>query len=393
MHGRVYYLGMIVTDAYGQTVGAKTFTGAASNKMIAIAKAMRNQGEDATIISMPFVGAAASRFFMPSVWLEDGGVPIEFLSTYRSSVLRKLHGTLVFGIRAFSIEKNAKVIVYNHSMEYLIALLVLRLRSIPVVHDIEDAPTIDERGLKKFLSYFSFLLTNLLTLKKKMVVADHVAKKLNIHDYVVIPGVAVEPVHINPHKWNNFKNGGALILHFGGTLNRSTGIDLFCDAIKILSVSQLLMNSAIEFNVTGIGELGKIKTLQQAVHGSSKIRVNLHMKLNKVEYQKLFGQSHGSLSLRDPLADYSNTTFPSKVIEITSNGLALISSKQGDVQKIYSNESALFIERYDPECLASLIISIASNSRDTEIVASKGKDIAMLNFSAPVIVSKILTLF
>lgn len=393
MVGRVFYLGMMVTDAYGQKVKARTFTGAASNKMMAITKAMRNQGWDASIISLPFVGASTRRFFIPTVTLEDGGAPIEFLPTFQSAVVRKILGTWVFGLRACWIEKNAKVVVYNHAIEYMLALLILRLRSIPVVHDIEDAPTTDERGLRKFLSHFSFWFTNQLTLNKKMVVAEHVAKSLNIHDCVVIRGVAGEDVPVDPHKWDALKHGGALVLHFGGTLNRSTGIDVFCAAVKMLSVSPLLPNAAIEFNVTGVGELDKIQSLQQAVQCSSKVRVNLHTPLSKQAYQALFGQCHGSLSLRDPVADYSNTTFPSKVIEITSSGLALVSSKQGDVPDIYSHESAFFMDRYEAECLAALIISMVTNPSSVEEVAKQGKAVAMAHFSGPVVARQIQALF
>lgn len=392
MVGRVFYLGMMVTDAYGQKVNASTFTGAASNKMMAITKAMRNQGWDASIISLPFVGASAQRFFIPAVTLEDGGVPIEFLPTFRSAVLRKILGTWVFGLRACSIENNAKVIVYNHASEYVLALWVLRLRGISVVHDIEDAPTTDERGLRKFLSHFSFWATNKLTLSKKMVVAEHVAKSLNIQDCVVIRGVAGDDVPVNPHKWAALKQEGTLVLHFGGTLNRSTGIDVFCVAVKMLSVSPLLPNAAIEFNVTGLGELDKIQSLQQAVQGSSKVRVNLHTPLSKQAYQALFGQCHGSLSLRDPVADYSNTTFPSKVIEITSSGLALVSSKQGDVPDIYSHESAFFMDRYDAECLAALIISMVVNPSGVEEVAKQGKAVAVAHFSGSVVASQMQSL-
>lgn len=393
MGGRVFYLGMMVTDAYGQKVNASTFTGAASNKMMAITKVMRNQGWDASIISLPFVGASAQRFFIPAVTLEDGGVPIEFLPTFRSAVVRKILGTWVFGLRACWIEKNAKVIVYNHAIEYALALLVLRLRSIPVVHDIEDAPTTDERGLRKFFSHFSFWATNKLTLSKKMVVAEHVAKSLKIEDYVVIRGVAGDDVPVDAHKWAALEQGGALVLHFGGTLNRATGIDVFCAAVKMLSVSPLLPNAGIEFNVTGVGELDKIQSLQQALQGCSKVRVNLHTPLSKQAYQTLFGQCHGSLSLRDPLADYSNTTFPSKVIEITSSGLALVSSKQGDVPDIYSHEAAFFMDHYNPECLSSLIIWIASSPSEAEKIAAKGKHIAALNFSDSVIVNQMRALF
>jgi glycosyltransferase involved in cell wall biosynthesis len=392
MGGRVFYLGLMVTDASGQKVNASTFTGAASNKMMAIIKAMRNQGTDASIISLPFVGASAWRFFIPAVTLEDGGVPIEFLPTFRSAVVRKILGTWVFGLRACWIEKNAKVVVYNHAIEYVLALMVLRLRSIPVVHDIEDAPTTDERGLRKFLSHFSFWATNHLTLSKKMVVAEHVAKSLNIQDCVVIRGVAGDDVPVDPKKWTALRQGGPLVLHFGGTLNRSTGIEVFCAAVKMLSVSSLLPNAAIEFNVTGVGELEKIQALQQAVQGSSKVRVNLHTQLSKQAYQALFGQCHGSLSLRDPVADYSNTTFPSKVIEITSSGLALVSSKQGDVPDIYNHEAAFLMDRYDPECLADLIIRMAANPSGVEEVAQQGKAVAKAHFSGPVVARQMQSL-
>jgi glycosyltransferase involved in cell wall biosynthesis len=92
------------------------------------------------------------------------------------------------------------------------------------------------------------------------------------------------------------------------------------------------------------------------------------------------------------VADYSNTTFPSKVIEITSSGLALVSSKQGDVPDIYNHEAAFLMDRYDPECLADLIIRMAANPSGVEEVAQQGKAVAKAHFSGPVVAGQMQSL-
>lgn len=383
---RVYYFGMITTDAYGHAVGERIYSGAATRKMLLVAAALRSAGHLASVVSLPFVGTKATRAGYRSILQTEQGVPVAFLPTLRSKYLRKVVGPLVLAcFAARRVRRGDTVILYNHAVEYLPALLACRLRGVRLVQDIEDAPTDEERGLRGILNRFSFVVTSRVTVPRKMVVSDHVAEALGLKDFVTIRGVAAHETGAagfsDTAKWRELRDAGPLKLHFGGSLMTETGIDLFCEMVEelVLHVDRLSRN--ISFKITGVGELDKIRALQDRIGLAQRVAVEMFPELEKADYLALIDSCHGSLSLKRPGSAMSNTTFPSKVIEITSAGLALVSARLGDVSEIFDNETAFFIPEYRPEDLAEVIITMAADPERVERVAVAGRDLCNEVFS------------
>ena len=180
---RIFYLGMITTDAYARTVGERTYSGAAARKMIMVARALRSVGRRAIVVSLPFVGTGGKRAVYGPVLSFDGGVPTIFVTTLRSTILRKIVGP--FLLASFFLRRAAPgdtVIFYNHAIEYIPTLLLLRMRGMNLIQDIEDAPIDDEPGVRGVLNRLSFAITFRLTKPRKMVVAAHVAKGLGLEN-------------------------------------------------------------------------------------------------------------------------------------------------------------------------------------------------------------------
>lgn len=377
---RVYYVGMITTDAYGRAVGERTYSGAAARKMVLVARAMRSVGLRAFIVSLPFVGTGAKHSAFGPILNTNGGVPTVFTATLRSTWLRKLVGP--FYLADFFLRharRGDTLIFYNHALEYIPTLLMLRLRGLTFVQDIEDAPTEDEAGLRGLLNRASFAITLRLTRARKMVVADHVARGLGLRDYVTIRGVASQETDASSsqdtRKWTELRSGGDLKLHFGGSLMADTGVDLYCQAIELLARSKKELAFCVAFKVTGTGDLYKIRDLQARVGDNARVSVELLPELSKADYLALIGACHGSLSLKRPGSAMSNTTFPSKVIEITAAGLALVSTRLGDVPEIFVDDTAFFLSDYRPEVLVETIIAMAADPERVERVAAAGRDL------------------
>ena len=383
---RIFYLGMITTDAYARVVGEHIYSGAAARKMMLVARALRSVGRRVIVVSLPFVGTGAKRAFYGPVLTPDGGVPTIFLATLRSKVLRKIVGPYVLAV--FFLRRSVPgdtVIFYNHAIEYIPTLLLLRLRGLNLVQDIEDAPMDDEKGIRGVLNRISFAITLRLTNPRKMLVADHVAKGLKLDDYVVIRGVAsqeTEAVHVSDtRKWDDLRNDGDLKLHFGGTLISDTGVDLFCKAVELLARNEDRLDRRVVFKVTGVGELNKVRKLQKEIKKSKKVHLDLLPELSKADYLALIDSCHGSLSLRRPGSSMSNTTFPSKVIEITASGLALISTRVGDVPSLYGDDAAYFLSEFAPEDLVDIFIGMVADPGRLEHVAAAGRDASNRIFS------------
>ena len=394
---RVLYVGMITTDTYGKVVGEKAYAGAAARKMTSVVCAMRSVGQRAIILSLPFVGTQAKRALYPPVVTSDGKVPAVFLATLRSKYLRKLFVPFFLAVFAWRrVSVCDTVILYNHAVEYLPALAILRLKGVKVVQDIEDAPTVDEGGMRGVLNRVSFAVTFRFTEPRKMVVAEHVAKELKLDDYVVIRGVALNDRGLaglcNTAKWEDLQAGGELKLHYGGTLIPDTGIDLFCESIELLAHNEGRLDRRVVFKVTGVGELGKIRTLQERIQTHRKVNVELLPELSMADYVALIDTCHGSLSLKRPESSMSNTTFPSKVIEITSAGVALVSTRLGDVVSLFNDESVFFLQHYDAVDLVDIIVDMAQASGRVERVAKAGLDVCSQTFSAKAIGEKMARL-
>ncbi|WP_108663897.1 glycosyltransferase [Acuticoccus kandeliae] len=382
---RVFYIGMITSDAYGRAIGEQTYAGAAARKMILVVRALRSVGHRAIVVSLPFVGVGARRRSYGTVTTTEGGVPAVFLATLRSRYLRKLFGPFVLaGFAWRRVGRQDTAIVYNHAIEYLPALVLLRLKGARIVQDIEDAPTADETGARGVLNRLSFAVTSALTVRRKMVVADHVARELGLADYVVVRGVAShETDGLDPDatKWDDLRSGQALRIHYGGTLIGETGVDLFCAAVARLAKDADRLARPVCFAVTGVGELDKIRGLQGRMQGCVKVDVTLRPELVKADYLALLDSCHASLSLKRPGSGMANTTFPSKVIEITASGLALVSTRLGDVAEIFDAHSAIFLAGYEPADLADAIVEMACNPEMVGRVARVGQEVCVATFS------------
>lgn len=395
---RIFYLGMVTTDAYAKTIDEPIYSGAAARKMFLVARAMRSVGLRATVMSLPYVGMRGKRRFYGSVLTVEAGVPGLFAPTFRAPLLRKIAGP--FTLAGFALRRIASadtVIVYNHAFEYLPTLLVLWLRGQPLVQDIEDAPTGEEPGVRGIMNRIAFAMTSILTRPRKMVVADHVAQGLNLKDYVAIRGVAMTEADTDPataaRKWDDLRAGGPLNLHFGGTLITETGVHLFCDAVALLAQNQDRLSRPVRFKVTGIGDIDLIRALQKRMGLCEKIKVELMPELSKVAYLALIETCHASLSLKRPGIGMSNTTFPSKVIEITASGLALVSTRLGDVPELFAEDTAYYLSDYTARDLVEIFLDMAANPHQVEQVAKASHETCTRLFSLQAVGAEMKRLF
>ncbi len=53
---RIFYVGMVCTDAYVKAIREDAFVGAASGKMSSVVSALRLAGRRSVLVSLPFVG-------------------------------------------------------------------------------------------------------------------------------------------------------------------------------------------------------------------------------------------------------------------------------------------------------------------------------------------------
>lgn len=367
---RIFYFGLINTPHYCKSRALDLYVGAAAGKMMGVIAAMHAVRLYAYLVTLPVLRAEDSVRYQNSCFSTKDGVPVLFLETHANKWLRFFFG--LFGFAKFALTRvnsTDRVIVYNYRIEYILALIVLNFRRIRVFQDIEDLPIKEEKWPSGLLNYIGYKLVSLLTIKRKITVSHQIAESEEISDYLPVYGVFPS---VNKHlpekvKTKSKSMKGTLRIHYGGTLQETTGIDLFVTSVLLLE-SQIDLNKLhFCFVVTGVGELEKVRSLRTSLR-SEFIRIEIHESVSREDYLALLRSCHASLALKVPSANISLTTFPSKVIEIVSNYVALVSTKVSDVPLIFDESNSFLLDEATPIELTSVFLKMA---RSPEIVLQR----------------------
>jgi glycosyltransferase involved in cell wall biosynthesis len=91
------------------------------------------------------------------------------------------------------------------------------------------------------------------------------------------------------------------------------------------------------------------------------------------EYRQILQDSHLGLCLKLPSSSMGATTFPSKVVELASNGLLVVSTKVSDVPLILDNSCAFLLGEATAQALANALTEIASHPEKSGATALKGQ--------------------
>ena len=378
---RIVYVGTVETRAYARAVGEDLYIGAAAGKMGSVVSALRLAGRRAYLVSLPFPGKAARKAHFAAISTHGDGFPALFLPVSRAPSLRKLRGFFTFALfAARRVRQDDIVLFYNHAAEYLLALVILRLRGIAVYQDIEDAPIAADRGLRGLLTRIGYRAMWRLSSPRKVTVSEQLGRDLGLTDFVAVQGIAAPVGHTGTREaWAQLAQGGPLRLHYGGTLMTSTGLDLFCDMIEILQAKPPEPPQAVTFLVTGVGNFDRLKEL--ANRCPPGLRIEVHGTVNRDCYEALLAGCHAGLSLKLPDDAISSTTFPSKVIEITSRGLALVSFAVSDIGDIFGEDEAFLLREPSSEHLAEVIRAMARHTEAVRTRAEAGKQVTRRRFA------------
>lgn len=354
--------------------------------MTSIVHAMRVVKAKAYLVSMPNLGKKSQSFYVASTVLRDRDCPQIFLPVIANRYLRKIHAIFSFAwFCAVNVREADRVVFYNHALEYVLGLVILALRGNRPILDVEDAAREDQTGWDGFVGQPLFYLIYRSTRDRKLVVSEALAEKLGMRQYCVVYGTTRTGVGLEVGRrrapWFASDSCEPLKIHYGGSLSADTGVDLFCNAVDLLMGSLRRDACLLEFIVTGFGSEEKIRALKER-SGGTGVRISFHPDLSPEEYFEQLHRCHAGLSLRLPDSQMSLTTFPSKVVEITSHGLLLISTKASDVPLLFDASNSVLLSTASAMALAEAIMSVVSNPKGMQQVARCGQARAMELFDS-----------
>lgn len=351
--------------------------GAASNKMAAVVRAMRGVNAKAYLFSLPVLGRDSSRKYVPSKLVRDRSVPQIFTSIVANPYLRKIHALFYFAaFCALKVRRNDRVILYNSALEYLLGALILAARGNRPISDIEDSARGDESGWHGWLGQTIYAIFSRLSSGRKLIVSHSLAKSLRLIEYCVVYGATdndLLPLRNRRVAFTGVGNkSNPLTVHYGGSLSPDTGVDLFCSAVNILRQSDATEGSRIHFVVTGFGAENKLESLRKQCQGSG-VEVSYFPRLSPQDYIEKFRQCHVALSLKLPSSEMAMTTFPSKVVDITSSGLLLIATDISDIPEMFDKDEAIMLREASANALAEAVIGVIEDPARSEWIAKNGQ--------------------
>lgn len=390
---RIFYCGIVNTTSYAARVAEPLHIGAASNKMIAVVRALRDAGVDGYLVSLPVLGHKARNRAASAMVLRSRDGPQVFLPVVANRYFRMLYAFLSFGwFCLIKVRKSDRVILYNHAVEYLLGLAILLLKGNRPFLDVEDAPRDDQRGLQAAVGSTLFSLFFRFTHNGKLIVSQALARMLGLSRYCVVYGATRNGAGlregVQPSPWDTLDAASELSIHFGGSLCTDTGVDLFCDAGDQLAASLPRDRRQVHFIVTGFGAEERIKALAGRCDNTG-IRVTFYPDASPDEYLDLFLRCQAALCLKLPESDMAMTTFPSKVVEITAHGLLLISTKASDIPYLFDHDNAVLLPEATPGELAKAIMLLVAEPQAMQQVARRGQARAMELFESKAVGKRI----
>lgn len=346
---RLIYLCNAIDEGTCRARGITTDSPAATRKVIEVTKAMRDAGVRGIVLSLGRGRQNGSGRYFPARVKRVEGVPVVYapfldrpLLTHLVSMLSLL--PLLWRLR----QKHLRpvLLAYNRLVHYWLAMELSRGLGFRAFLDLEDG-SIDGEGsrLRQWLTRFMTYRFDALCKNGATLAASALGRQYHGNRTVCCYGVAdVKAVQ------RSFSDVGELRVHLGGTLQNTTGAQLLIDAIRHMRA----MPDApkIRFVITGTGESAKALAALAAEDGLPA--VEFLGKVSRDTYRQVIENAHVGLALKLRAGDLADTTFPSKVIEIASTGMLLVTTKISDVPQLFGEAGALYVEEETPSGLAAL---------------------------------------
>lgn len=255
------------------------------------------------------------------------------------------------------------LLAYNRLAYYLPALELANIMGYRMFLDLEDGDVSTMLGFKGGLISAVGRRINRLCKHGALLAASSLATQYPGTRTLCCYGVADS--ESMPRDWS-----GRVRVLLGGSLERNTGVGLFVDAIRLMRQSNDARLAGLEFFVTGQGTMAP--ELEKLAQENAFPKVNFLRRVTRTEYRELLEKSNVGLCLKLASSEIGHTTFPSKVIEIATSGMLLLTTNVSDVPVLLANDEAMYLPDERPESLANALLWILENRDQSEDMALRG---------------------
>lgn len=365
---RLIYLCNAIDESTCRERGITTDSPAATRKVIEVSKAMRDAGVRGIVLSLGRGRQNGTGRYFPARVKRVEGVPVvyaPFLDRPHLTHLLSMFALLQLLFRLRQRRVQPVLLAYNRLVHYWLAMELSRWLGFRAFLDLEDG-AIDGSGprFSQWLTRFMSARFDRICQNGAMLAASALARQYKGKSTVCCYGVADI---IGGQR--NIPETGELIVHLGGTLQPATGAQLLIDAIRCMRTMPEAPN--IRFVVTGGGE--SAEALAQLAGEGGLPSVDFLGRVSRETYCRVIGEAHVGLALKLQSGDLADTTFPSKVIEIASTGMLLVTTRISDVPQLFGKEGAIYVDDETPLGLACLFRSLDAERAVLGQIASHGQ--------------------
>lgn len=362
------YLSNAVSERLCHIRSIRSDSPAATQKVLQVAAALNSSKVKVAVLSLGRGGQNGTwRWYKPKVERFGKSVFI-YAPFFDAPVLTHLVTLLgllplVWRLRP-QMRGESVLLAYNRLPHYMFALEFARWLQFKLFLDLEDG---DVSGNRRFRGYITRRVSNRINSLCKcgaLLASAALVKQYPTPRTMCCYGVAGDVGNVK--SWD-----GKLNILLGGSLQQNTGVGLFIAALKILKDSNHASLDSLEFVITGKGDMAA--ELQSMERNFGLPQVRYLGSVSRQEYRSIVERSHVGLCLKLASSDLGDTTFPSKVVEITSSGMLLLSTLVSDVPLIFDKNEALFLSDENPATLANAFCWLFENRGAAEKMAKRGQ--------------------
>lgn len=251
----------------------------------------------------------------------------------------------------FNCKRGEEIIVY-HSLGYCMTLCLLKqVKGINFIGEIEEIYKDVNQG--RPISHF-YEQKFIKCCDKYILPTELLNKKINVSKKqdVIIHGVyAMEKVISTKFDDNNIH------VVYGGTLNPDKGSIEAAYTVKYLPFNYVV-------HICGTGTPQQINNITKIVgelKGKGFNNIQYEGNLSDKNYKNFIQKCHIGLCTQNPNAEFTCSSFPSKILMYMSNGLSVVSIKIPAISDSLISEAIYFYEVQTPGSIADAILKCSES--------------------------------
>lgn len=359
---RLIYLCNAIDEVTCNERGITSDSPAATKKVFEISKALRKAGVRVLVLSLGRGRQSGNGIRHVAKVKRVDGVPVLYASFLNRPLLTYLWTMLSISALIWRLRLKPcqpALLAYNRLILYWPAMELARLLRFRLFLDLEDGD-VRHVGIrwKSWLARFMKSRFDGLCQSGAMLATSALEQQYAGSRFITCYGVSDE----KPGQAKDFSGSKELVIHLGGTLQPDTGAELLLQSIHFLR--DLPNPPPLRFVVTGVGE--SAESLNSLSKEAGLPKVEFLGRVSRTQYLEVLGEAHVGLALKLQSGQLGDTTFPSKVIEIASKGMLLVSTCISDVPALFGKDGAIYVQEEKPQELADLFLRI---SRERHLLA------------------------